>query len=231
MALVSCPTDSIGTMDKADDLATAIGAFPDPIESDVYHCGFHSEKSYGAASYFIRRESGNVLIDSPRFARPLVDRIAQLGGISLMILTHRDDIADHASFAKTFGCRRIIHVDDAVSSARDVETKLDGTDSIAIEDDLKVIPVPGHTRGSICILYRDRYLFTGDHLRWDSERHHLAANRSVCWYDWSQQTRSMERLKSYAFEWILPGHGTRIHMSEARMAEELDTCIGRMKRA
>lgn len=29
----------------------------------VYHCGHHSEKSYGAASYFITRPEGNILID------------------------------------------------------------------------------------------------------------------------------------------------------------------------
>lgn len=29
----------------------------------VYHCGYHSEKSYGASSYLIVRAEGNILID------------------------------------------------------------------------------------------------------------------------------------------------------------------------
>jgi glyoxylase-like metal-dependent hydrolase (beta-lactamase superfamily II)/ferredoxin len=232
MALVACPTGSIGATEK-HDLGGAVGAFPDQIDGEVYHCGFHSEKSYGAASYLIRRparDGGNILIDSPRFARPLVDRIKQLGGISLMLLTHRDDIADHAAFAREFGCRRLIHADDAVSGIRDAELQIEGHETVRIDDDLSVVPVPGHTRGSVCFLYRERFLFTGDHLRWDPQNERLAANRSVCWYNWAEQTRSMEKLLSHRFEWILPGHGVRIHLPRPRMTIELSACIERMKR-
>ena len=56
-----------------------------------------------------------------------------------------------------------------------------------------MIPVPGHTRGSVCFLWRDRFLFTGDHLAWSGRRGSLTAFRSACWYDWGEQTRSMER--------------------------------------
>ena len=41
----------------------------------MYHCGYHSEASYGAASYLITREGGNVLMDSPRFDPKLLRRI------------------------------------------------------------------------------------------------------------------------------------------------------------
>jgi glyoxylase-like metal-dependent hydrolase (beta-lactamase superfamily II)/ferredoxin len=232
MALVACPTGSIGSTQKPD-LSAAVSAFPERIDDAVYHCGFHSEKSYGAASYLIRRpagDGGNILVDSPRFARPLVDRIEQLGGISLIVLTHRDDIADHAAFAKEFGCRRLIHADDAVSGIRDAEIRIEGYEPVKIDDDFSVIPVPGHTRGSVCFLYRERHLFTGDHLRWDPHNGRLAANRSVCWYDWTAQIRSMEKLLTHRFEWILPGHGARIHLPEPRMKTELSACIERMKR-
>ena len=210
------------------DTADAVAAFPERIDGNVYHCGFHSEKSYGAASYLIQSPAGNVLIDSPRFARPLATRIAAMGGVSLMALTHRDDVADHASFAREFGCKRLIHAADDV--IQDAEIKIEANQPIELNDDITIIPVPGHTRGSVCFLYRERYLFTGDHLRWDTQRNHLAANRSGCWYDWSEQTRSMERLLDYTFEWILPGHGVRIHLPGPRMKSELRACIERMKR-
>lgn len=29
----------------------------------VYHCGYHSESSFAASSYFITRPDGNILID------------------------------------------------------------------------------------------------------------------------------------------------------------------------
>ncbi len=78
MALVSCPTGSIGTGVK-NDMAEAIEAFPDRVHDNVFHAGFHSESSFGAASYFIARERGNVLVDSPRFTRPLVRRLEDSG--------------------------------------------------------------------------------------------------------------------------------------------------------
>ena len=82
MALVACPTGSIGTRRKLD-LRPAVDAYPELIEDDVYFCGFASPNSYGASSYFIVRPEGNVLIDSPRFARSLVRQLEELGGVSL----------------------------------------------------------------------------------------------------------------------------------------------------
>ena len=65
MALVSCPTASIGTQSK-HDVTAVTAALPDPIDNNVYHCGYHAESSFGATSYLIVREEGNVLVDSPR---------------------------------------------------------------------------------------------------------------------------------------------------------------------
>src|SRR5215472_1403074 len=67
MALVACPTASIGTSPKLP-LDSAIAAFPEHLEDGVYSCGWHSEASYGASSYLVVRPSGNVLVDSPRAA-------------------------------------------------------------------------------------------------------------------------------------------------------------------
>src|SRR4051812_23867708 len=71
MALVACPTASIGTRTKLDS-RTVARAFPEQIDDNVYFCGYASENSYGAASYLIVRPEGNVLVDSPRFAKVLV---------------------------------------------------------------------------------------------------------------------------------------------------------------
>ena len=46
-----------------------------PGTSNVYHCGFHSEKSFGCASYLVTRLEGNVLIDVPRFVPKLLKKI------------------------------------------------------------------------------------------------------------------------------------------------------------
>ena len=226
MALVACPTASIGTSPKRA-LGGAAAAFPERIEDEVYDCGWHAAASYGAASYLIVRPRGNVLVDSPRAARPLYDRLAALGGVRTMLLSHRDDVADHAAFARRFGCERVMHLADA--GGLPVERRLSGRDPIALDDELTVIPVPGHTRGSVALLYRDKFLFTGDHLWWDEEDERLDMGRGVCWYSWSEQLRSLERLAAYGFEWVLPGHGRRFRApSAAAMRAALDETVARL---
>jgi glyoxylase-like metal-dependent hydrolase (beta-lactamase superfamily II)/ferredoxin len=230
MSLVACPTASIGTTLK-HDMRTAIDAFPSKVADNVYFCGFTSEASFGAWSYLIVRpeaEGGNVLVDSPRFARHLVKRIEAAGGLRLMFLTHRDDIADHASFARKFNCRRIMHGADGAARLG-VEHVVEGEQALRLDDDLVLIPVPGHTRGHMVLLYRDRFLFTGDHLAWSPARETLTAFRSVAWYSWPEQMRSMMKLLDYRFEWVLPGHG-RIHRDTPEaMRSHLTRCIEWMK--
>src|SRR5262249_54685468 len=158
-----------------------------------------SESSYGASSYLVRREAaaGNVLVDSPRAARPLVERLRALGGVRLMFLTHRDDVADHDKFRRAFGCERILHAADVRGGTAGVERRLTGSDPVRIDGDLVAIPVPGHTRGSAALLYRDQVLFSGDHLWGDEETGELAMGRSVCWYSWPEQVRSLRRLLDF----------------------------------
>ncbi|MGO9836735.1 MAG: MBL fold metallo-hydrolase [Polyangiaceae bacterium] len=229
MAIVSCPTSSIGSESKAD-LHDAVASLPQPIEGEVHYCGYASESSYGAASYLVRREAGNVLVDSPRAARPLMDRIESLGGVARMFLTHRDDVADHARYAHRFGCERILHAADVGAATRDVERRIEGTGPVSLGPDLVAIPVPGHTRGSVALLYRGRFLFTGDHLWGSGDGSGLDASSNVCWYSWSEQTRSMERLLDFDFEWVLPGHGPRFHAPATRMRAALEKLVLRMKR-
>src|SRR5579884_766911 len=148
MALVACPTGSIGTHSKTD-LKAAIAAFPERVEENVYFCGYASEHSYGAASYLIQRPQGNVLIDSPRFARQLIHRFEEMGGIATLFLTHKDDVADHEKFHEHFGCKRIIHKADARGIL--AEQFLDRDDPVLLDDELIAIPVPGHTRGHVVL--------------------------------------------------------------------------------
>ena len=229
-ALVSCPTASIGTISRLD-VSGAVRSYPEPIDGEVFFCGFTSEDSFGAASYLIRRPEGNVMIDSPRAAGPLMAALERLGGVSMMFLTHRDDVADHEIFHRRFGCDRILHEDDVTRSTRDIETKLAGLEPVALASDLTAIPTPGHTRGHAVLLYRDRWLFTGDHLAWSPRLRHLYAFRDACWYSWSEQLRSMERLAGHRFEGILPGHGWRYRAdSPETMRAEMARCIAWMRR-
>jgi len=143
MALVSCPTSSIGTLSKSD-LSEGVAALPEPLSADVAYCGYASESSFGASSYLIRRPEGNVLVDSPRAAGPLLKRLESLGGVALMFLSHRDDVADHQRFHERFGCRRVLHADDVGWGTEGVEVRLEGEAPVGLGEDLLAIPVPGH---------------------------------------------------------------------------------------
>ena len=227
-ALIACPTSSIGSAVK-HDMKKALASYPERIDEDVYRCGFTSESSFGAFSYLIRRDSGNILIDSPRFAGPLVKRINEMGGLRRMLLTHQDDVADHEKFHQRFGAERVMHRDDVRSRNAAIELKPSGIEPIQLEADLLMIPTPGHTKGHSVFLYRDQFLFTGDHLAWDPDDNTLIAFRGACWYSWSEQIESMKRLLDYSFEWVLPGHGRPIQLTAKRMHQELERCVAWMQ--
>ncbi len=232
MALVACPTASIGTR-SGRSAREAVRAFPSVVVDNVYFCGFTAESSFGAWSYLIVRPpeaGGNVLVDSPRFTAPLARRLEAMGGVALMYLSHRDDIADHAKFAAHFGCPRVMHEADGAARLG-VERVTTGRDLLPLDAQLLSIPTPGHTRGHQVLLYGARALFTGDHLAWSPERGRLTAFRDVCWDSWAEQTRSMERLLGYRFEWVLPGHGRIAHLPAAEMHASLERCVEAMKGA
>lgn len=228
-ALLACPTASIGTVDKPKEIKQAQQTFPIPVEDNVYYCGYHSAASFGAASYFIQRPEGNILIDSPRFTPPLVKQLEQMGGIKYMYLTHRDDVADHQKYHEHFNCDRILHQDDIQPTTQDVEQKLSGLETIEFAWDLLIIPVPGHSKGHTVLLYKNKFLFAGDHLAWSPYHEHLYAFPRFCWYSWSEQIKSMEKLANYSFEWVLPGHGRRYHGTTAETERQMQQCIEWMK--
>ncbi|MFN7971168.1 MAG: hypothetical protein U0166_02285 [Acidobacteriota bacterium] len=147
----------------------------------------------------------------------------------LLFLTHRDDVADHEKIRARSGCDRLLHEADVTRETRGVERRISGDAPVPLGPDLLAIPTPGHTAGSTCLLFRD-VLFSGDHL-WASESSgRLSASRSVCWYSWEEQVRSMERLLSHDFTTVLPGHGMRYLAPSVEAAREgLRTLVARMR--
>lgn len=67
---------SIHARDHAE-LKDAVARYPEPVEGvqGVHYCGYNSERSFGGSAWLIQRESGNVLVDSPRFDPKLVKNI------------------------------------------------------------------------------------------------------------------------------------------------------------
>jgi glyoxylase-like metal-dependent hydrolase (beta-lactamase superfamily II)/ferredoxin len=228
-ALVACPTGSIGAASPAEARAAA-AEFPLELEDGVFYCGFNSGKSYGGNSYFVRHEQGNWLVDSPRYVERLARRLDELGGVRHIFLTHRDDVADAEKWSRRFGSRRIIHKLERASQP-EAEFVMEGFEPVRLGEEFLAIPTPGHTRGHCVLLYRHRYLFSGDHLWWSRELRRLNASRRVCWHSWPRQVESMEKLSGYPFEWVLPGHGERIKLQWEEMGRQVRQLAGLMKKA
>ncbi len=228
-ALLACPVGSIGATvpDKAV-LRAATESFPIRIDGNVYYNGFNSEKSFGANSYFVRHPDGNWLIDSPRYMKRLEDFFERMGGVRYIFLTHEDDIGDAPRYAARFGAKRIIHRADS-DAQPEAEWIVEEERPVEAAPGFTIIPVPGHTDGSMALLHDNRYLFTGDHMSWDRE---VKGLRMATVYVWKESAlrKSTEQLLDFSFEWVLPGHGDRIHLPAGRMQEELKLLLERRKR-
>jgi len=226
-ALLACPTGSIGTL-HPNFSSEVMEDFPLPVENDVYFCGFNSPKSFGGNSYFIRHPQGNWLIDSPKYLPHLVRKFTEMGGIRTIFLTHQDDVAEAAKYAIQFKAQRVIHEEDK-GAQPGAEVLVKGMELFEMAPGFKIIPTPGHTEGHCVLLYKDKFLFTGDHLWWRRNRRQLGASQNVAWYSWRKQTESMEKLLRWDFEWVLPGHGQRINLPREEMRKELEELVARMK--
>lgn len=208
-------------------------SWPRRLEEEVWAVGHPSSKNIGATVYFVERPGGGILVDLPEPSEALFEWLDAHGGVRWIFITHRDHASHHRAFSERFpGCERVIGTEDVVTRQRsdfhaataDVEvmvnvgaglTALDGTpipEEELPQAECVVIPQPGHTPGSLCLLYRNRYLFTGDHLVYSRLHGAIEASRLVCWDDWKLQTESVRMLAEWAkagrirFDWLLPGH-------------------------
>ena len=225
-AVLVCPTASVRSEKKQPRPQVTI--FPQELTEGVWRCGFNARSSFGANSYFAARPSGNLLVDSPRFATELVKWFEDGGGIAHILLSHQDDVADAGKYAKRFGARVWIHDDDRAAAPYATDL-LQGESAHTITPGLVPIPVPGHTRGSVVYLLDDRVLFAGDSLAWSMREQDLVAFRDACWYSWSALTASLAKLAAYRFEWLLPGHGWPAHLAAEEMSARLQALVARMR--
>jgi len=224
-ARLLCPT---GSVRSEHPQAQPKDVFPEEMTAGVYRLGFNAEHAYGAHSFLIRREAGNLMVDSPRWAKPVVKQLEDWGGITEILLSHQDDVGDADRYAKHFKARVAIHEADR-DAAPYADHILEGSAPAALAPDLLAIPVPGHTRGSVAYLWDRHCLFTGDSLAWNFPLGDLNAFRTYCW-SWSTQRRSLQRLLDYPFDWVFAGHGGSHSLPAGEMHVRLEALIERMGR-
>ena len=234
LASLACPVAAIQLTPGLVGTVPA-GGFPIPITQhrcgEVFYCSWASPLSFGASSWYIRRPEGNVLVDSPRWNAPLARRLQQLGGVRWLLLTHRHDVADHQRWVQQFGCERLIHAADA-DAAHEAEQQLQGQALMQLAPGLQLVPVPGHTAGSMVVLLGEQrlVLFSGDHLWWNQRLQQLEASETHCWWNWPAQLRSLKLLQGLDVAWLLPGHGSKHAFEQgdwdASLSRYLSSLIG-----
>ena len=237
-AMISCPTGSIRTEQPLRKTREVLDAFPIPVHKHlphVFHLGYHSPKSFGAASYFLtgkeKARPFNVMYDSPRYSSRLAKVLESAGGVQLMVLSHKDDVADHARWKERFpAMTRVMHKQDVRGplswpyiDMTDVEMQLEGEGPWCVAEGLKVVYTPGHSSGSITLIADgaqtggDGVAFTGDHLALSGRLGRLDGFARYS-EDTELQADSMLKLVAEDVLWILPGHGrrTRFENSDGR---------------
>ena len=202
-AAAACPTKSIGNRDQLQEPA---GVFPYRMTDGVFALGNNARSSFAAHSFLVTRPDGNLMIDSPRFNRPLADSIDALGGIAHVLLTHRDDVADADRWAEQYGARVWIGETDA--DAAPYATDLTGVESVTVISPGAVsIPAPGHTQGHVLYHVDDRVLFTGDTLHWNHRRGEFDVFPKQTFFSWAALADTMDLIAALKVEWMFAGHG------------------------
>lgn len=229
-ALAVCPVACIGSRAGVRPQAAA-EAFPLHLEGPVHFLGQSSKKSFGGKAYVADLGDRRVMVDAPRWDRHLVAWFEKRGGLDLILLTHRDDMADAPRYAKRFGAQVCIGAADSDAYTGGGKRPLHPDQPASLDDLLddaaseravawgriRVIPTPGHTEGSLCYLLDDRYLFSGDHIAFSRLTGRPYCFDRHCWYDWGALLASVHLLLDHPFEWILPAHGRYGHRKWAQM--------------
>lgn len=228
--MVSCPVGAIRLYRPDRYVKKVIEEdFPIPVDAQnlpgVYHLGYHHRDTLGATPYFIVRPSGgNIMIDCPRFNARLADQLADLGGVDFAIFTHKDTVEGQLAWKREFPkLQRIIHRFDATSDIN-FEARLNGKGPWSLGDDIQILYVPGHTLGSIAVLYNstvDSALFSGDHIGWSEKLARLDGFSRFNRAGLETQAESMEKLTEYEFQWILPAQGMRYRFQPGVSKENL----------
>ncbi|MCZ6844443.1 MAG: MBL fold metallo-hydrolase [Alphaproteobacteria bacterium] len=224
-AMQVCPTASVQTQSKR----RSPRLFPRQWAPDIFQLGFNARSSYGANSWFAVRADGNLMVDAPRWSSHVIDHIAASGGLARILLTHRDDVADAERYAEHFGARVFVHEGDAAAAPFATDL-IRGGEPAPIAAGVTVIPTPGHTIGSVVFLLDETFLFTGDSLDWNHISDDLRASPNTCWFSWTAQTDSLERLAEHRFEWVLAGHGGSAQRPPEEMRARLLALVGWMRR-
>ncbi len=113
-------------------------------------------------SFLLERPAGNVIIYNSPGITSAAAHIRDAGGATRLLINHSHEAmyGDTAVEVPVF-----VHERDRAEAARSMHVAGAITERQMIDDDLEVIPTPGHTAGTTSYLWDNgehRFLFTGD---------------------------------------------------------------------
>jgi len=158
-----------------------------------------SFKRFGSYAYLLKLKGKNILIDasSPINTKELVKELKKLelnpADISIIILTHHH--WDHSGGILPFTNAKIY------GNKKDFGENVIDIKKLKIPE-LQFIETPGHSKGSICILYKG-ILFSGDTLfhRGTIGRTDLPGSSE------KEMEKSLKKIKKLKYRVLCPGHG------------------------
>ena len=167
---------------------------------------WHIEDSRGGVMYLVAGEERALLIDTGWGTGDLPALVATLTPLPVMVVNthaHPDHMGGNRQFPQVY-----IHLNDlpqAQDSGAALVAVYDGYQWDLGRRQIRVIGVPGHTPGSICLLDREtRILFSGDSPRPGPIWLHVGTALSV-----QEFGTGLQRLRAFAgeFDTIAPSHG------------------------
>ncbi|HWT24271.1 MAG TPA: MBL fold metallo-hydrolase [Solirubrobacteraceae bacterium] len=181
-------------------------------------------------AFLLRRDAGNVLV----YGAPTVDAetFAHAGPIARAYLNHSHE----AAFGGVVpGVPLFVHEADRGAVPAGVPVRATFSRRHTLDDDLEVIPIPGHTPGATAYLWdsgEHRFLFTGDtiYLR-DGEWVAAVLGSS----DRASYLESLARLRELDFDvlvpWAATARGPYVAVtSNGEARRRIDAIVGRLRR-
>lgn len=183
-------------------------------------------------SFVLERPQGNVIIYNSPGISDSADAIRRLGGATRLLVNH-----EHEAMYGTpdLDVPVWVHQRDRAATARSLPVAGTFEGRTMIDDDLEVIPTPGHTPGTTSYLWHNgahRFLFTGDFL-WIEGGEWKAVVLSPGLRD--EYLRSLELVRELDFDVLVPwgttedGPSYGVATDHEEVRDRIDAIIARVR--
>lgn len=187
-----------------------------------------------ARAFLLERDAGNVLIYSNGELARDADAFRALGGVERQYLSHWHESLFGGLEGTGIEAPLFVHRADASQTAKRMRVRGAFSKRHLLDDDLEVIPAPGHTPGATAYLWdsgEHRLLFTGDTL-YLRDREWVAAVLDSS--DRARYLESLELLRGLDFDVLVPwaasaGEEPYVLLDRAEAAERIGAVIERVR--